>query len=69
MTQLLSTTKKKGIKTSLKSLQSDIAKIIEYFDSIGLEVATEKSQLIIFSKIKIKENTYEIKVQEHTVHN
>ena len=61
--------KKKGIKNSLKKLQSDVAKITEYFDSIGLEIAPEKSQLVIFSKTKIKEKSHQIKIQDHIVYN
>ena len=43
---------KKLIKGWLKAIEKNINSIIDYFHSIGLEIAPHKSQLIIFTKTK-----------------
>ena len=60
--------KGKNIKESLTCLQNNASRMVEFFESIGLEIAPEKSQLIIFSKSNIKEHTKEIKVKNQIIY-
>ena len=55
-------TRNKSINEGLKALESNAVIIIEFFQSIGLDIAPQKSQLIIFSKSKQINNNLSISI-------
>ena len=61
--------KSKSIKKGLKNIETNIIQINQFFESIGLEMAPEKFQLIIFTKSQITKEKYHIKINNTEIYN
>lgn len=61
--------KNKSIEKGLKLIESNMKQIIDLFDSLGLEIAPEKSQLIVFSKSNIANKNLSITVDGIVIKN
>ena len=59
----------KKISSSTTQLQTNVEQVVKYCESIGLEIGPEKSQLIIFSKKTIKEQSLQIKIEDQIILN
>lgn len=52
----------KDIKKTVQNLQDNIPKILKYYEDRGLETNAEKTQLIVFTKKRIDNENYHIKI-------